>query len=229
MQAAPDDLPSGLPLQFDRPLVIVGGGALDATILKRMQASGAAIIAADGGADDCARAGIVPEAIIGDMDSVEDLDAWSGKSQVFTLSEQMTTDFEKCLYATRAPVTLALGMTGKRLDHTLAGLHAVARHAAGRRIILVDESDLALGVSGSIALTVGKGARVSVYPLGRTEFTGSEGLSYPLDGLVMQQGAAIGTSNSATAEQIAISVADEQDPWLLILDRSLLGAVLDAG
>lgn len=229
VQAVPDNLPSGLPLEFDRPLVIVGGGAVDTTLLQRLHAEGAAVIAADGGADDCARAGIVPDAVIGDMDSVSDLESWSARTRVFSLSEQMTTDFEKCLYASIAPVTLALGMTGRRLDHTLAGLHAVMRHAADRRIILVDEHDLALGVAGSLALTVGAGARVSVYPLGRTEFASSQGLDYPLDGLVMQQGRMIGTSNRAVADRVTMTVADgPQDPWLLVLDRRLLGTVIAA-
>ena len=45
------------------------------------------------------------------------------------IAEQVTTDFEKALYSTRAPVTVALGMTGKRLDHTLAALDAVSKYA----------------------------------------------------------------------------------------------------
>ena len=49
------------------------------------------------------------------------------------IAEQETTDFEKAIYSTRAPVTVALGMTGKRFDHTLAALDAVTRYAAGGR------------------------------------------------------------------------------------------------
>ena len=50
-----------------------------------------------------------------------------------------------------APVTVALGMTGKRFDHTLAALDAVARQASGRPVILVDEADIAIALSGSFA------------------------------------------------------------------------------
>jgi thiamine pyrophosphokinase len=117
-------------------------------------------------------------------------------------------------------------MTGGRFDHTLAALHAVARYAGERRIILVDGHDLAIGVAGSISLDVGAGERVSIYPLGRTRFAGSEGLFYPLDGLDMAQGKAIGTSNLATEDRIVIEAEPGQDPWLLILDRNLLDGVL---
>ena len=59
------------------------------------------------------------------------------------IGEQETTDFEKSLYSTRAPVTVALGMTGRRFDHTLAALDAVAKYAAKRKIVLVDEEEIA--------------------------------------------------------------------------------------
>ena len=40
-------------------------------------------------------------------------------------------------------MTLALGMTGKRLDHTLAALSALHEVAQYRRVILIDETDVA--------------------------------------------------------------------------------------
>ena len=44
-------------------------------------------------------------------------------------------------------MTVALGMTGKRFDHTLAALDAVTRYATRRMIILVDEEDVALALT----------------------------------------------------------------------------------
>lgn len=212
-----------LPLSYEGPLIIVGGGAVDHDLLVAASRGAHGLVGADSGGDAIARAGLVPDAVIGDMDSLADVSAFPASTRIIALAEQQTTDFEKCLYSTRAPVTIAFGMTGGRFDHTLAALHAVARHARTRKIILVDEHDLALGVPGSISLHVGKGQRVSIYPLGRTGFQSSEGLLYPLDGLVMAQGETIGTSNLATADTITITVAQgEQSPWLLIVARTLL-------
>ncbi|WMT92448.1 thiamine diphosphokinase [Pelagibacterium sp. H642] len=208
-------------------LLIVGGGSVEPEMLKRLAARVQGIVGADRGGDIVLAAGLVPDAVIGDMDSVADSARFSGRTRVLTLAEQDTTDFEKCLYSTRAPITLAIGMTGGRFDHTLAALHAVARYAHERRVILIDGHDLAMGVAGSIALNVGAGERVSIYPLGRTRFARSKGLLYRLDGLEMAQGEAIGTSNLATEDRIEIEVAPGgQDPWLLILDRKLLDAVI---
>ena len=218
---------ASLPLVFDGPLLIVGGGEVEPDMLAALAKRVSGMVGADRGGDVLLAAGLVPDAVIGDMDSVADRTRFPRETRVVALAEQETTDFEKCLYSTRAPVTLALGMTGGRFDHTLAALHAVARNAAERRIILIDGHDLAMGVSGSIALDVGAGERVSIYPLGVTRFAGSSGLLYPLDGLEMAQGRTIGTANRATADRIEIAVAPgTQDPWLLILDRNLLEAVL---
>ncbi|AEQ52433.1 thiamine diphosphokinase [Pelagibacterium halotolerans] len=217
---------NGAPLEFDGPLLIVGGGDVDPDMLAALAERAAGLVGADRGGDILMAAGLVPDAVIGDMDSVADRTRFPGQTTILTLPEQDTTDFEKCLYSTRAPLTLALGMTGGRFDHTLAALHAVARYATDRKIILIDGHDLAMGVAGSVSLRVGAGERVSIYPLGRTQFAGSMGLLYPLDGLEMVQGKTIGTSNRATENVIEIDVAPgEQDPWLLILDNRLLDAI----
>ncbi|WP_343070352.1 thiamine diphosphokinase [Pelagibacterium limicola] len=196
-------------------------------VLREIAAISSGLVGADGGADRILQIGLVPDAVIGDMDSFKGFSSIPAGTQVVRIAEQDTTDFEKALYSTQAPTTIALGMTGGRFDHTLAALHAVARRAAERRIILVEEHDLALGVHGSIRLDVGAGTRVSIYPLGRTAFARSTGLLYPLDGLVMEQGRKIGTSNVAVADEVDIRVdIGEQSPWLLILDRNKLGALL---
>lgn len=215
-----------MPLVFAGPLLIVGGGEVDPGMLTALAEQAAGLVGADRGGDILMAAGLVPDAVIGDMDSVSDRTRFPAETRILTLPEQDTTDFEKCLYSTRAPVTLALGMTGGRFDHTLAALHAVARYAIERRIVLIDGHDLAMGVAGSIRLRVGSGQRVSIYPLGRTLFAGSKGLLYPLDGLEMVQGQTIGTSNRSTEDLIEIEIAPGvQDPWLLILDNRLLDAI----
>lgn len=216
-----------LPLIFGGRLVIVGGGSVETDLLRSVAKDAEGLVGADSGADTIMAAGLVPNAVIGDMDSVADRAGFPAGTRVIPLAEQDTTDFEKCLYSTRAPITVAIGMTGGRFDHTLAALHAVARHAASRRIVLLDEHDLALGVSGSLRFAMRPGERVSIYPLGRTEFSSSTGLLYPLEGLVMEQGSSIGTSNAATADIVTINVATgPQSPWLLILDRNLLETIL---
>lgn len=215
-------------LRFAGPLAIVGGGTVRAELLGAVVRPGWGLIGADSGGDAILAAGLVPDAVIGDLDSVLDLTRFPPETRVIAIPEQQTTDFEKALYSTQAPVTLAFGMTGGRLDHTLAALHAMARHATTRRIVLVDGEDVAVAVVGDIALEVPEGTRVSIYPMGRVAFARSAGLAYPLDGLVMEPGVKIGTSNTATGERISISVTGGANaPWLLIVPLNVLGRVLE--
>jgi thiamine pyrophosphokinase len=188
-------------------LVLVGGGEVDGTLLRRLGADGATIVAADGGAQACERAGVVPKAIIGDMDSLENVEKWEQKTNVIRLAEQATTDFEKCIYSTSAPVTVALGMVGDRLDHTLSAFDVAGRYAAKRAIIIAGRSDAGAVVSGRFGLKVLPGARVSVLPLAPVSITRSQGLTYPLDGLELAPGVKSGISNQATTGRFAIEPA----------------------
>lgn len=209
--------------EFDDPIVIVGGGSVDAELLRELYASGCRLIGADGGADQIVDAGLKPEVIVGDFDSLREPLSWLGKTRLIQLPEQETTDFEKALYSTRAPVTIGLGMTGGRFDHTLAALDAMARYARKRHIVLVDEQDIALGLTREFAFEVAAGDRVSIHPLAPITFWHSDGLEYPLDAVKLAPGVRTGTSNMATTGAFAIQPEEGvQAPYLLILDRQYL-------
>ena len=209
-----------LVLRFDGVLVIVGGGTVDVAVLRELAASGAALVGADGGGDVIAAAGLVPTAIIGDLDSLADPAGWEGRTELVRIAEQDTTDFEKALYSTASPVTVALGMTGGRFDHTLAALHAVERHAAGRWIVLVDELDVAVAATDRFRFSLGVGERLSIHPLAPVEFAASRGLRYPLDGLLLAPGVRIGTSNEAAEGTFEIvPSAGNVAPYLVIFGR----------
>lgn len=212
---------------FEGPLAIVGGGAVDPALLVDLAERGVALVGADGGGDAIGDAGLLPAAIIGDLDSLRDRAGWEARTRVIHLPEQVTTDFQKALYSTRAPVTLALGMTGKRLDHTLAALSAVLQYAPERQLLLVDEVDVALAVVGSIRFAAGARERVSIHPLLPIRFLHSTGLFYAMDGLTLEPGGLIGTSNEGTGGPVEIVPADDT-PWLLILDKARLWDLMQA-
>ncbi len=215
-------------ISYEGLLVIVGGGTVDLDLLRDLYLSGAHLVGADGGADQIVAAGLRPEAIIGDFDSLNNVDEWLGRTRLLRIAEQETTDFEKALYSTRAPVTIALGMTGKRFDHTLAAIDAVTKYAKDRVIILVDEADIAMGLSGSFSFEVAPHERVSVHPLLPMRFKRSIGLRYPLDGVRLAPGERTGTSNEAVDGPFRIEPEAKGRPWLLVLDRKYLFGVAAA-
>lgn len=215
-------------LSYEGLLVIVGGGTLDADLLRDLYLAGAHLVGADGGADQIVAAGLKPEAIIGDFDSLRNPDEWLGRTRLIRVPEQDTTDFEKALYCTTAPVTVAMGMTGKRFDHTLAALDAVTKYGKDRVIILVDEGDIAVALTGPFSFEVAPRERVSVHPLLALRFKRSIGLKYPLDGVKLAPGERTGTSNEAVDGPFRIEPEGRQRPWLLVLDRKYLFGVAAA-
>ena len=214
-------------LTFDRPLAIIGGGSVDPALLRELAARHVALVAADGGADALDAAGLVPEAILGDLDSISDRAGWESRTRVIHIPEQISTDFQKALYSTSAPVTLALGMTGKRLDHTLAALSALHEVARERRVILVDEVDVALALSGPFGFEASDGERISVHPFVPIIFERTEGLFYPMNELLLDPAGRLGTSNAGTGGRVEI-VPKDDTPWLLILGRERLWDLVGA-
>lgn len=215
-----------LPLRFDQPVTLVGDGAFDRAMLEEARALGPTVIAADGAADRLAALGVRPAAVIGDLDSIGP-EGRAAADRIVALDEQDTTDFEKCLYATRAPLYLAVGFTGRRLDHTLAALHVLlARPEA--RVVLVGEAEAIATVPPGVTLCLGlaPGARVSIFPL-RPVTGRSTGLRWPLDGLALAPGGAIATSNEAVGGDVTLRF--ENPGALVMLERpelALLASVI---
>ena len=215
----------GLPIRFSSPVTVVGGGLTDADMIEAARRIAPTLIAADGGADRLAELRLTPSAVIGDMDSIRDADRWrEGPAHFVHLSEQDSTDFEKCLYATEAPLYLAAGFTGGRVDHSLSALDVLLRYRE-KRVVLIGEAEaMALAPPGrAMRLNVTPGSTVSIYPLLPVRASHSRGLAWPLNGLDFVAGQRSGTSNAAT--QPNIELAFEGPGALVIVERAALGSL----
>lgn len=212
------------PLRFGQGVMLVGGGEVDAEALAMARARTAHIVAADGGANALVGHPFRPDAVIGDMDSLDDPSVWSARgTHVLHIPEQDTTDFEKCLYATEAPFYIGVGFTGRRFDHTLAALHALVRWPA-KRVVLLGEEDAIFLPPRDWVVTLSAGARVSFFPLRPVSGLQSSGLVWPIDGLDFAPGERIGTSNKAAAA--AVSARFDREGMAAMVDRGHLDAVL---
>ncbi len=213
-------------LRFALGATLVGGGALDRETLDLALVRAPDLVAADGGANALRGWGLRPRAVIGDMDSAQDLDHWRHAGvEIRPIAEQDSTDLEKCLDQTDAPHCLCVGFLGRRFDHTLAALHALLRFPA-RRVILIGEEDLVFLAPVDWRARLAPGARVSFYPLRPFQALGSEGLEWPLDGLTFEAGARIGTSNRASRPDVCARFAGTGAA--VMVERRFLDAVLDS-
>lgn len=190
-------------------LVIGGAGPSPARLSECARAAGF-IVAADSGLDSCAKAGVVPDLVVGDMDSLSDAALLGGFPPDRVLlfpRDKDETDTEIGLRILHergwGQVTIA-GGAGGRIDHLLGVAGLFEREAPPVRWITSRE-DLLL-VDGEAVFLGWAGSTVSVFPVGeRAGQLHSEGLKWPLDGLEFKRGFC-GISNVAQTERVLIRV-----------------------
>jgi len=206
-------------------VTLAGGGPFSARDLSLCLARAPVAVAADGGADGLLRRGIVPQAVIGDFDSLSSsARAVIPRDRQFPVAEQETTDFDKALRLIDAPFVLALGFAGARLDHGLAAFNTLAVRA-DRRCILIGPKDLAFAAPPRLVLDLIPGEVLSLFPMARV--TGkSTGLEWPIACLDFAPDGRIGTSNRVASRRVELSF--DGPGMLVILPRRRLDAAIRA-
>ena len=200
------------------PVTLIGGGDAGAADLAAALALAPVVAAADGGADNALAHGLVPAAVWGDLDSIsEHARTTIPAENLHEISEQDSTDFEKCLSRIDAPLVLAIGFCGARQDHFLAALNTLAR-GIGPPCILIADQDIVTLCPPRIALDLAPGTRLSLFPMGLASGRAT-GLRWSIEGLDFAPAGRVGTSNAATGP---VSI-EMRGPMLLILPRAQLG------
>jgi thiamine pyrophosphokinase len=207
-------------------ITLVGGGDVGADDLEVALRHAPVLVAADGGAAPAVRAGQIPQAVLGDMDSLEpEIGRHIPADRFHPIADQHSTDFDKALRSVSASFVLGVGFMGRRVDHQLANFNVLVRRAE-RRCVLIGAHDVVLAAPPEIALDLAPGSRVSLFPLARVGGT-SRGLHWPIDGLEMAPSGVIGTSNRvAEGHSGKVELAFSSPGMLIILPREALGAVL---
>jgi thiamine pyrophosphokinase len=212
-------------VQSTRGITLAGGGPFGQRDLNLCLSRAPIAVAADGGADRMLRLGMVPEAVIGDFDSISE----AARSRIpsknqYLVPDQSTTDFDKSLRAIVAPFVLALGFAGARLDHGLAAMHTLVSHP-GQRCILLGPSDLAFAAPARLELSLAPGEPLSLFPMAPVSGR-SEGLEWPIAGLSFSPAGQIGTSNRVVARRVVLEF--DSPGMLVILPRRRLDAAIRA-
>jgi thiamine pyrophosphokinase len=143
---------------------------------------------------------------------------------VHAIPEQNSTDFDKALRHIRAPVVLAAGFTGDRVDHELAVYHGlVARPEA--RCIVIGARDLVLHAPPEMVLDLPAGTRVSLFPLAQVRGR-DHGLEWPIADVAFDPARRIGTSNRIARGPLQL--AFDAPGMLVIVPRAHLQTVTAA-
>jgi thiamine pyrophosphokinase len=217
-------LPNKPIVASNNPVCLVGGAPIAENAISAVFSLVDAFVGVDGGADHLLAAGVTPAAVIGDLDSLSDLARATFAERLNHIAEQTTTDFEKALTRTVAPVLLGVGFTGGRLDHALSVLNVLARHPE-RAVLLLDAHDVSfVAPMGRVAFAVAPETRVSIMPLGQATVTVS-GLRWPFAQTRMTPDGFTSPSNEATGDKVTI---ETDGPVLVTLPRAHLAAAMKA-
>ena len=126
------------------------------------------IVCCDGAALNLLNAGLKPDYIIGDLDSVSEEIKNKFASIILHLAEQETNDLTKavnfCLENKRTDITI-LGATGKREDHTLGNLALLTDYAEKANIQMLTDNGVFTPLLTTSTLESYAGEQISIFSL----------------------------------------------------------------
>lgn len=188
--------------------LIVGNGEVSEKI-KPLLPKNAYVICADGGFRHMDKLGLIPDIVIGDMDSVK-ADLHNEKTIVYPVRKNFTDSEIAVNHAIdNGFLELVLvGFTGTRMDHTLTNvflLKSISERGVKARII--DEHNIIRYAEKENMLCGKKGDIVSIIPIGG-DVSGitTEGLDYPLFSETLEFGKGRGVSNVMTGDECKITI-----------------------
>lgn len=190
-------------------ILILGGEPPPPDLVRSVRHEADFLLAADSGYDAFAAAGIEPDLLIGDFDSL----ATPGeriRCRKIHAPEETATDFEKALRQLPADTRrlLILGGTGRRADHFLNNLLIAAALEAELRVAFLDPQQELLRVTPSCPLqtTTRPDQLVSIVPFRRCEGVTTSGLLWNLEDSPMNAEEQLSQSNRAAAKEIRVAL-----------------------
>ena len=143
------------------------------------------IIAADGGANNALNVGLIPNFIIGDMDSITDSTKSSiEKTQILIDKNPEKTDLEKTIEACLSKGATLIDILcagGGRADHALANLSILTRFGREARIRIIDDFFEIELVNCKLHLKEPFGTVISLVALGQCLGVTTSGLRWNLN------------------------------------------------
>lgn len=196
---------------FRHALLIGNGQLANPRTLCQLARQADFVLAADGGADRAVQAGIIPHAVIGDLDSVSSRTRKKlTTSQWIFVDNQNNTDLQKALdflLAHRCKKCTLAGFNGGRPDFTLGNLLALYPYAAKMDLCVVGNGWHIYPLIRRKMFTARPGTRVSLLPLTVCRNVTLRGLQFPLTNARLTLGTTRTLSNVALKNRFTVSLS----------------------
>ncbi len=193
--------------------IFCNGQLSNPTRVKQIAMECDLLIAADGGAKHFVDIGLIPQVIIGDMDSVND-DMWKNNRGIEHIRYPEAKDKSDAELAVEYALehgckqVILVAATGGRLDHTLGNVALIASHPG--QVAFFDGTSTLIAVDKSEKCTLhGQvGTVVSLIPYGLDPFTvRTNGLKYALRDECLNS-ATHGLSNELSQTETCVCVSN---------------------
>ena len=169
------------------------------------------LICADGGSNSARKLNLIPNFIIGDLDSskISTLKYFNKKSKIIKIKRQNDTDVEKCLkfaIKNKAEEAVLLGVTGDRLDHTFCNLGIVIKFFSKIKLSIIAENSFLSAYKKKAELKTIPGETISIYGFDSKTKIISKGLKFPLKNIALPFGERESTSNVAISNKVTLKI-----------------------
>ena len=174
------------------------------------------IICADGGANHAYEMEIIPDFIIGDLDSAKEniVDYYRNHNVKFEKfpSKKDETDTELCIYLAKklkCSEIHIIGALGGRIDHTLANINLLhnIRNFDIKCKLISEKEEILIAIDEEIQVEGKVGDIISIIPInGDANGITLENLEYPLNNYDMKFGVPLGISNVMIDTECTIKV-----------------------
>jgi len=193
-----------------RALVIANGEPPKKQLLQSLARESGVVICADGGANTALKFGILPDAIVGDLDSIH-AEALVKFHKVPTYEDRddESTDLEKAIaWALKQKYDhiVVIGASGRRIDHSVGNLGVLPKFYPDAVIRFIDDLGELVYVGRGITFDAKRSDVISLIPLSRCEGITTQGLKYALDDEALELGVREGTSNVVVNTPVTIKV-----------------------
>jgi thiamine pyrophosphokinase len=164
------------------------------------------IVCCDGSSQNLVNAGFEPDAIVGDMDSLNSMLAIRFAERIFRDESQETNDLTKAVsWCSERGYNdiIIVGATGKREDHTIGNISLLAEYAKNMNVIMGTDTGILIPLLRSAELVSFPGQQVSIFSIDTETEVTSYGLKYPLKGTMIKNWW-VATLNEAIGERFSL-------------------------
>lgn len=188
-----------------------------------LQLNNLPIIAADGGAVRLFEIGVLPDFVVGDLDTFDasGIGKYFKNVEIIREPSQEINDFEKSLnFAIQKGFRniLIIGFQGGELEHTLNNWSVLIKFADLLNLCIYDFGRYAIPLNHSVQIDVGKYEMISIIPQPFCNIT-TQNLRWNLNGENLKLGEREGARNIAESSTIQIEL--NEGTYLLFLDARL--------